>query len=333
MISELRTVDVWTPDPWRTPLPPLTFTRNGSSLSIFEAIGTTPDKTPTLNHFGVSGGKDSDAILAWALYESGYPRESIVASTCETFNEDPVTYEHLDLLRKLHPILRLIPGKGFWDLVKHKGMFPTRKKRFCTQFLKMEPTRYFVHALVDAGFKVLLHAGVRAEESPDRAKLDEYDPMDSFFALPIRRPMLRKTIKDIVELHHKYEIPFNPLYSMGARRVGCFPCINSVKNEMRLVAQYRPEKIDFISSQEVDLTLQTGNAKTFFHRKTVPIRFRTADFKDKKGETIKVASIHDVVQWALSGHRAHGRYDDQGELPGLTEKDMGVCSLTYGACE
>lgn len=328
-----QTVDVWTPDPWKDPLPPIGYTRNGATLPVFDAIGTSPDKTPVLNHIGVSGGKDGDALLLWALYESGYPKESIIVSTCDTFNEDAATYQHLDLLRTLHPILRVIPGKTFWELVRHKGMFPTRKRRFCTQFLKMEPTRYFVHDLVTAGFKVLLHAGVRAEESPDRAKLSEYEELDSFFALPIRRPLLHKTLKDVAAMHHKYELPFNALYSMGARRVGCFPCINSVKRELRLVSEHRPEKIDFIEAEELALTLQTGNAKTFFHRKTCPIRFRTVDFKKKDGETIKVAGIRDIVNWAITGHRGHGRHDDQPSLKGLAEEDMGVCSLTYGACE
>lgn len=329
-LPELRTVDVWTPDPWADPAPPLSYTRAGAQLSIYEAIGTTPAETPVLNHIGVSGGKDSDALLLWALHEAGYDKKSIVASTCETSNEDPHTYEHLELLRQLHPILRLMPGRPFWDLIRKKKIFPTRKKRWCTELLKMVPTRHFVHALSDAGFKVLLHSGVRAEESQERAKLPDRD-FDGFFALPIHRPLLKWGMKEVIAIHERYELPFNPLYAMGARRVGCFPCINSVKREVRLVAQFRPDKINFIRDMERELSDATGKPKTFFHAKTTPPRFRSVPFTTKKGALIKVASIDDVVAWSLTGRRARGTWDEQGSL-GL-DNPAGVCSLTYGACE
>lgn len=36
-----------------------------------------------INHIGLSGGKDSTALLGWALHESGYPRESLRFSFCD----------------------------------------------------------------------------------------------------------------------------------------------------------------------------------------------------------------------------------------------------------
>jgi 7-cyano-7-deazaguanine synthase in queuosine biosynthesis len=45
----------------------------------------------TINHIGISGGKDSTALLLWAVHESGYPKESIHATFCDTDNEHQIT--------------------------------------------------------------------------------------------------------------------------------------------------------------------------------------------------------------------------------------------------
>ncbi len=52
----------------------------------------------TLYHIGVSGGKDSTALLLWAVNESGYPRDRIVASFCDTGNEHQITYDYVRML-------------------------------------------------------------------------------------------------------------------------------------------------------------------------------------------------------------------------------------------
>ena len=65
-------------------------------------------KPVVLNHFGLSGGKDSGRLAQWALYESGYPRESLVFSACDTGNENEYTYAYLfwlaDHLGIPHPL-------------------------------------------------------------------------------------------------------------------------------------------------------------------------------------------------------------------------------------
>jgi len=119
-----------------------------------------------LFHLGVSGGKDSTAVLLWLVYESGLPRERFVVTFCDTGNEDPLTYAFLDVLSKrVFPIQTIRPKEDFWQLAKRKRRFPSRKARFCTQFLKIIPSRDFILALLRKNKNVLTLNGVRREEA------------------------------------------------------------------------------------------------------------------------------------------------------------------------
>jgi 3'-phosphoadenosine 5'-phosphosulfate sulfotransferase (PAPS reductase)/FAD synthetase len=80
-----------------------------------------------INHVGVSGGKDSTALLLWAVHESGYPRESLRASFADTGNELDVTYDYVRMLGEtVFPITWLKPERDFYELAKHKKRFPRR---------------------------------------------------------------------------------------------------------------------------------------------------------------------------------------------------------------
>src|SRR5512146_2347107 len=83
----------------------------------------------------VSGGKASAALSLW-LTEQGIEHDRIFL---DTGWEHPSTldYIHGPLTEALGPIGTLRAPMGFADLVRAKGMFPSRTKRFCTQELKV----------------------------------------------------------------------------------------------------------------------------------------------------------------------------------------------------
>lgn len=257
-----------------------------------------------IHHIGVSGGKDSSALLIWAVHESGLPRESIWPTFCNTHNEDPVTYAHLKLLSdkvcvangvrpiewlepnwdylrndsKVQSILKDNPDlkdQAFFLLAARKRRFPARRSQFCTDFLKLRPTQKWIKDRMADGHTIVALSGVRADESFARSKLPEREFSD-MFCCESWRPLLRWTWPMVVDLHTKHGIPMNPLYAMGAKRVGCFPCVNCGKREIRLVAKFRPEKIDEIRRWEI----MAGKARdhfpftSFFHAKTVTKNFR-----------------------------------------------------------
>jgi 3'-phosphoadenosine 5'-phosphosulfate sulfotransferase (PAPS reductase)/FAD synthetase len=290
---------------------------------------------PALDSFnryvcGVSGGKDSTALALWLWYESGIPHEHIRLTFCDTGNEDPFTYAYLDYLRTLMPIEVITPERDFWELARHKKRFPSTKARFCTQALKIIPTREYVLALMQEGHQVLRLSGVRSAEghnTNDRAAATawEYNEGDAVW---VHRPILDWTLDQVWDIHKRYlsldavcdlvtadptmaadrkaqvikrlrarGIPFNPLYAMGAKRVGCFPCINSAKPEIRAMATFRPERITFIGEKEIWVGESNFGISTFFPRGYIPLHLNSKEvtIKDK---VYDVPTIYDVVEWS-----------------------------------
>jgi 3'-phosphoadenosine 5'-phosphosulfate sulfotransferase (PAPS reductase)/FAD synthetase len=289
-----------------------------------------------VNYSGLSGGKDSSATALWLIHESGVPRDSIRFTFCDTGNEHQFVYEHIEMLSRRFqewgcaPVVTLKPERDFMELAKWKGRFPSRKARFCTQFLKVIPTREDVTALIHAGHEVIVHSGVRAGESPDRAKLVERG-FDDMFGCTVNRPLLHRSLADVIAIHERYGVPLNPLYSYGFTRVGCFPCINSKKREIKLISIHFPERIDELRSQELNPCVGRG-ISTFFHARTVPKRFRSRTVPTKDGRQIAICTIDDVVKWSHTGKGAMPRqpvlfedfYDDDKTL---------VCPSGAGMCE
>jgi len=279
-----------------------------------------------INHIGVSGGKDSTALLLWAIHESGYERDSLRVSFCDTGNEHELTYEQVGYLSDyceangVRPIQWLYPNLDFYALAKKKGRFPSAKARFCTEHLKLVPFKAYVQWYVDGGHEVLLHSGVRANESEGRSKLRERGT-NSYTGLPERRPLISWTIDDVWAIHERYGVRRNPLYEMGMSRVGCMPCVMSRKGEMAKIAETFPDRIDVIRETEKANLPRSFNS--FFARTAVPLRFRsrtvtvpakgartvklsglfvgeTLDVLPEDAKEVNVPTIDDVVRWATT---------------------------------
>ena len=286
-------------------------------------------------HIGISGGKDSTALLLWMVYESGIPRQEMIATFCDTQNEAQETYEHVRLLSdKVLPVI-WIETEGFWPLAKRKGRFPSARARFCTQELKLQPTKAFIEQLTDQYEDVIPVSGVRRAESVERSQLTEWgNPLNSYFGLREWRPLIDWQIEDVLVIHAKYGIPLNPLYAKGAKRVGCFPCIHSSKEEIRAIIQHYPERIDQIRMWENSFDNPNG-ISTFFAPNTVPPRFRSKTVRTKNDRLIQVCTIDDVVAWAKTGWRAQGVAPDIDSLFQLQLQEMEprLCLAQYAACE
>lgn len=282
---------------------------------------TITDKT--IFHVGVSGGKDSAAALLWLVHESGIPREKIRATFCDIGNDHQWTIEHVALLsERVHPIETIKPELNFFDLCFKKKRFPSSKARFCTEHLKIHPTADHVLSMLQQGLEPIAVSGVRGDESADRAKLEEWDFSGTLICYSWR-PLIKWTIEDVYAIHKKYDIPLNPLYSIGAQRVGCWPCIMSRKAEIRTIALKFPERIDEIRAAEEKFERENGRYSSFFARNAIPARFRTKDFHDKgtpvidpeTGDVMKICTIDDVVRWSMTGRRAKGSYLDDPPEP------------------
>ena len=281
-------------------------------------------KENTVFHVGVSGGKDSAAALIWMVRESGIDPSKIQATFCDTGNEHEWTLEHVELLSKVvHPVATIHPDLKFYELASQKKRFPSAKARFCTEYLKIIPSAEHIHKLRQSGLDPIAVSGVRSDESEDRKNQLMWDYSGTMLCMQWR-PLIHWKLEDVLDLHKKHSIPLNPLYGVGAKRVGCFPCMMSRKAEIRMIALKFPERIVMIRNKEQELESLIGRYPSFFPADTVPLRFRSKDYVNKKGEHFKVATIDDVVRWSMTGKRAKGHWTDDEELEHVTCKS-GYC--------
>lgn len=302
------------------------------------------ERPATLNHAGISGGKDSTALAIWMVRESGYDRDSLEFSFCDTENESPVTYRYLDYLEDALQIgiTRIKPWKGFKELAKWKKRFPSARARFCTEFLKIIPTTAYLDHLLKSTKHLVLHSGVRAAESEQRKNLPP-ESFDEGLGAWVKRPLLKWSISDVWAYHEKHGIKPNPLYRLGMSRVGCFPCVMSNKPEVRRISFLFPQIIDKVRQDEKDVGSDPGRAtaasqvqgSSFFHANTVPPSQRSSKWvRAKDGKEFMVATIDDVVRWsttARGGRDQELQFDETQELQALAAKlvsDLDLSTFT-----
>lgn len=287
----------------------------------------------------VSGGKDSTAVYLLAI-ESGRPFRAVFA---DTGNEHESVYEyvaglhektggpkvetvradfskqlarHRDYILKVWPLegipdeivneaaaLHEPTGNPYLDLCISKGRFPSRMAQFCTDELKVIPiTTQIVGSMLKAG-PVLQWIGIRADESPLRAKQPRFNRHESGSTL--WRPIFNWSINDVWAQHKKHGIAPNPLYAMGMSRVGCMPCINCNKAEVKKISELFPDHVDRIERWEKIVSSASKlRGATFFP----PIRRPIPN------------SIRAVIDWSKSGR---GKW--KGQAGAGCTSDLGLC--------
>lgn len=305
---------------------------------------------PVLNLVSISGGKDSTATLLLAMErcvpnlmavfsDTGNEHETTYQYIFDLEQKTgvPIFWVKANFVREIgekrerlirvvrgekvprnkwskEQAIRAIPhlnatGNPFLDLCILKGRFPSTKAAFCTTILKRETIQYQVYfPLLDQGYQIISWQGVRAEESPKRAALPVSDRQDG--GVTNYRPIHKWTAQQCFDMHKKYGIAPNFLYTQGMGRVGCMPCINCRKDELHAISERFPEEIDRIEKWEaiVGAASRRGSATLFT--------------SDKRGH-----GIRELVEWSKTT-RGGKHYD----LIPRTE-DTTACSSIYGLCE
>ncbi len=310
----------------------------------------------------VSGGKDSGAMSLW-LKEREIEHVRIFA---DTGWEHPLTYEYLrgPLTDALGPIRELqaeVPAEvqgiangrvrvtqhdpdlgptidmveerpgnfvplDFLTLVDRKAMFPSRVMRFCTEELKVKPIQRFLATLMDTMAAEVVNAvGIRRAESQARSKMGEWEwsnTMDCW----VWRPLATWTHDDVVAIHKRHGLPMNPLYAMGATRVGCWPCIHARKSELALIARVDPGRIDLIRSKEHALNVRGHQRDRELGREELLRSMfwwkQPARLSPTGKERSLPIPIDDAVAWANS---ARGEWQPPGSGDGCAR--FGLCEV------
>ena len=204
-------------------------------------------------------------------------------------------------------------GNPYLDLCMWKGRFPSRKAQFCTSELKTAPLIEYQLELIDAGHIVVSWQGIRRDESANRRDAKRFEKLNP--GLYAMRPIVEWTGRQTVDFVLSRGLAVNPLYSQGMSRVGCMPCINANKAELRQIGVRFPAHIERISQWELIVSNASKRGATTFM--VAPgITTREADSN----------GIFSVIEWAKTTRG--GRQKDL-----LSEIPSPGCLSSYGLCD
>jgi len=128
--------------------------------------------------------------------------------------------------------------------------------------------------------------------------------------------MFHWSAEQCFELIKKHGMRPNPLYLMGAGRVGCFPCVLINLRELKAFLA-NPELAPLIKANILELEQICG--RSFFEPTYIPERFRTG-FDATSGKSFPWAQdVFDYVEKV-----------DRDQLPLLPERS---CMSVYNLCE
>lgn len=282
----------------------------------------------------VSGGKDSTAMILH-LRELGLPNPIRYVHS-DTGHEHPITVAYIQELRDTLGI-DIEVSKGlysFESLAVKKGCFPSTRRRFCTEQLKVVPMKHYLDGkrVVDGEWvqvepeleNSVLAVGVRAQESHARSQLGEWDEDGKAYDRPVWRPLIDWSAEEVFDTHRKYGVNWNPLYEMGITRVGCWPCINTNKSQLRITFKRDSSVVDRLRDMEARVVATSPNGlATFFPADKIPERFHDREGVTKDGKRVTFASIDAVYKWAMEGE----------DHPAFIDNEPVGYFSQYGLCE
>ena len=171
---------------------------------------------------GYSSGKDSDLILHFCQKV----RKDCIPVYCNTTVE---ARESLDHARQLPDLVEIKPDVNFWwcvdkyGLPEIKGKSNTHRTNACCYYLKEKPMKIWMKEhkpdiLVD---------GLTLAESHQRAMAltrDGHFHYVKTWNVAKLHPIYKWKPKEVLYYLRKNNIPYNPKYDCGSKRIGCITC-------------------------------------------------------------------------------------------------------------
>ena len=207
-------------------------------------------------------------------------------------------------------------GNPFLDLCMWKGRFPSRKAQFCTQELKTAMLVQYQQDLVEAGHRVVSWQGVRRDESLNRRHAKRFERLNPrTYAF---RPIVDWTAAQVFASLAAHGVEVNDLYRQGMTRVGCMPCINVAKGELREIAMRWPEHPQRLAEWEQRVGACSKRGYSTFMTDAHVAQDRRQVFAD--------LNIWARIEWSKT--KRGGR---QGDL--FSDAPPAACASSYGLCE
>lgn len=199
-----------------------------------------------------SGGKDS-SVAAWEVAQLAAEQgvSDRLRLVHATFPEEwPGT---VDLVREQAQQLGLgvdvvSRGEALLDYVRRRQRWPSPQQRYCTSEFKRGPIDKVITARAPGRrrrVRVLNVMGIRAQESPARAKLQTFAP-DKRRTNGRRRvdtwlPIFDWPEADVWAAIREHAIPVHPAYAQGMPRLSCMLCIYAPRAALMLAGRLNPE--------------------------------------------------------------------------------------------
>jgi 3'-phosphoadenosine 5'-phosphosulfate sulfotransferase (PAPS reductase)/FAD synthetase len=228
-----------------------------------------------------SGGKDSQAMRI-ALRDVVPAAQKVVVHASLGDVEWPGALEHAEMgaHRDGLPFVVAVARKTFFEMVEHRWKvrpgpnspcWPSAANRQCTSDLKRGPIEREIRRLLAARglSRVVTCMGIRAEESPKRAKIEplrrsernSVAGRDWWEWLPIHgmtRAEVFASIAAAGELAHS-------AYAAGNDRLSCMFCIMGSRNDLRNAAKHNPALLQ----RYIEVEERTGYT---MHQSRIPLR-------------------------------------------------------------
>ena len=198
-----------------------------------------------VNH---SGGKDSQAMLIELRKIIPAGQLLLIHADLPGVDWEGIR-EHIEGTAGELPLIVCRAVKTFFDMVEHRGAFPTPQLRQCTSDLKRGPIereirRYLAKHPEFRGL-VVNCMGLRAAESSSRAKLETFKlnrknsvaGREWYDWLPIHEMATAEVFATIARAGQQP----HPAYAAGMTRLSCCFCIMASKQDLRTAALLKPE--------------------------------------------------------------------------------------------
>ena len=212
-----------------------------------------------------SAGKDSQAMLDYvhslAVAEGVQDRITVVhadlgraewSKTGELAAEQAAHYGARFEVVSRPPSQKALPGVSgdLLDHIKERGMFPSSSARYCTSDHKRGQVSKVMTMLVDERnsyrpIKILSCMGLRAEESPNRAKLPQLKrdarQTNGKRIVDVWLPIQNWSTDEVWARIRQAGTRHHPAYDLGMGRLSCVFCIFAPKQQLVLAGKHNPE--------------------------------------------------------------------------------------------
>jgi len=227
--------------------------------------------TPNLTDYDIilvnsSAGKDSQAMLTMLaeMAEDQGVSDRLIVVHCDLGRvEWEGTRELAEEQASLYDLRFEVVRRDKGDLLEQieaRGMFPSSAARYCTSDQKTSQvaklmTRLVREANLDRPVRILNCLGIRAQESPARAKKAafEVDKTASNGKRHVDRwlPIFDWTTDQVWATIRESGLPYHPAYDAGMPRLSCVFCVLSGEKELKIAARLNPALADeYIAVEE-----------------------------------------------------------------------------------